>query len=63
MAGARICRTAEEAFDAGWNETCDHGSPDPGDCPTCGLTDAEIARLVVLLGGLVASGAPRQAAA
>lgn len=47
----RICRTAEEAFQAGWDETCDHNA-DPGDCRICGLTDSEISRLVVLLGHL-----------
>ncbi|MFI5973604.1 hypothetical protein [Streptomyces sp. NPDC051452] len=45
---ARICRTAEEAFQAGWDEKCDHDT-DPGVCPECGLTDTEIARLVILL--------------
>jgi hypothetical protein len=47
----RICRTADEAFQAGWNEDCDHGR-DPGECRVCGLTDTEIAQLVVLLGHL-----------
>ncbi|MFF3847978.1 hypothetical protein [Streptomyces sp. NPDC002328] len=60
MAG-RICRTAEEAFQAGWDETCEHNT-DPGECPVCGLTDTEIARLVVLLGHL-ALPAPAQRAA
>lgn len=58
---ARICRTADEAFQAGWDEPCDHGI-DPAECSTCGLTDAEITRLVVLLGGL-ADHAPESAAA
>ncbi|MET7776250.1 hypothetical protein ABZU94_10770 [Streptomyces mirabilis] len=58
---ARICRTADEAFQAGWDEPCDHGH-DPGECPACGLTDAEISRLVVLLSDL-ASRAPERAAA
>lgn len=44
----RICRTADEAFKAGWEEPCDHGT-DPGECSQCCLTDVEIARLVVLL--------------
>ncbi|MET9122933.1 hypothetical protein [Streptomyces sp. NPDC004528] len=47
----RICRTAEQAFEAGWTEQCEHNLA-PDKCPTCGLTDAEIARLVVLLSGL-----------
>lgn len=62
MAGARICRTVEEAFRAGWEEPCEHGSADPGKCPDCGLTDAEITRLVVLLGNL-ATPAPTRTAA
>ncbi|MFF9097627.1 hypothetical protein ACF1AX_31455 [Streptomyces sp. NPDC014802] len=52
----RICRTADEAFTAGWEEPCDHGYADPGECPTCGLTDEEIARFVILLGDLAPSG-------
>ncbi|MEU4172867.1 hypothetical protein AB0F46_39045 [Streptomyces sp. NPDC026665] len=47
----RLCRTADEAFEAGWTELCTHDA-DPGECPECGLTDAEISRFVVLLGGL-----------
>ncbi|HEY6116294.1 MAG TPA: hypothetical protein VI172_10075 [Candidatus Dormibacteraeota bacterium] len=47
----RICRTAEEAFQAGWEEACEHGT-DPAECRVCGLTDMEIARLVVLVGHL-----------
>lgn len=47
----RICRTAEEAFQAGWDETCEHNA-DPGKCRVCGLTDTEVTRLVVLLGHL-----------
>lgn len=58
---ARICRTADEAFQAGWDEPCDHGL-DPGECSACCLTDAEIARLVLLLSDL-ASPAPERAAA
>ncbi|GAQ61930.1 hypothetical protein [Streptomyces scabiei] len=42
--------TVEEAFEAGFSEPCDHGTP-PSDCPRCRLTDAEIGRLVVLLRG------------
>lgn len=49
---ARICRTAADAFQAGWDAPCEHHIPDPGDCPECALTDAEIAQLVVLLAGL-----------
>ncbi|MBY8341949.1 hypothetical protein LXH13_06475 [Streptomyces spinosirectus] len=63
MARARICRTADEAFEAGWNEPCDHGRANPADCPTCGLTDVEITRLTVLLSGLAPSAAAAPAAA
>lgn len=45
----RICRTADEAFQAGFEEPCEHQVPDPEDCPQCRLTEAEIGRLVVLL--------------
>lgn len=48
-----ICRTPEEAFEAGFNEPCEHGVPDPVDCRHCRLTDIEIGRLVVLLRGAV----------
>ena len=60
---ARLCRTAEEAFQAGWEEACEHGVPDPGKCETCGLTDAEVTRLVVLLGDLAAPADPGRVAA
>ena len=53
MAGP-ICRTPDDAFRAGWNEPCDHGTPNPGDCPSCALTGAEIAQLAVLLSGVAA---------
>lgn len=56
----RICLTPEEAFQAGWEEPCDHGA-DPGDCPQCRLTDTEIARLVVLLRPAAAEAAPSAA--
>ncbi|MHC3474627.1 hypothetical protein ACYF6T_38860 [Streptomyces sp. 7R007] len=58
---ARICRTADEAFDAGWNASCDHGA-DPASCLACGLTDSEIARVVTLLSGLRLALAGREAA-
>jgi len=58
----RICRTAEEAFQAGWTETCDHDL-DPGKCPTCGLTDSEIVRLTVLLSHLATPAPAGRAAA
>ncbi|WP_329597793.1 hypothetical protein OIE43_18970 [Streptomyces pseudovenezuelae] len=45
----RICLTPEEAFEAGFEEPCEHLVPDPSDCPSCRLTEAEIRRLVVLL--------------
>jgi len=58
----RLCRTADEAFDAGWNERCTHGG-DPGECPGCSLTDTEITKLVVLLSHLaVPAQAGRDAA-
>lgn len=43
-----ICRTAEEAWQAGWDEPCQHGIPDPVDCTGCRLTPTEIARLAML---------------
>lgn len=46
----RICRTPEEAWQAGWDEPCQHGVPDITQCPACRLTEAEIGRLAVLLG-------------
>lgn len=55
MAG-RICHSPEDAFRAGWEEPCDHAFPEPADCPQCGLTDAEIASLAVLLRGTVTPG-------
>lgn len=45
----RICRTPQEAFEAGFNAPCEHLVPDPNDCPRCRLTEAEIRRLAVLL--------------
>jgi hypothetical protein len=50
---SRICMTADEAFQAGFNEPCQHGTP-PDVCSRCRLTDAEIGRLVVLLRGAFA---------
>lgn len=44
-----MCRTPEEAFQAGWEEPCEHGSKDPGDCPECRLTPEEIARIALLM--------------
>lgn len=43
-----ICRTREEAFQAGWHAPCEHGVSNPVDCPTCRLTPEEIARLALL---------------
>lgn len=48
MTAPRICRTAEEAFQAGFEAPCEHLVPDPNDCPRCRLTDDEVARLAVL---------------
>lgn len=45
-----MIRTFEEAFQQGWDEPCEHGVPDPVDCPGCKLTPEEITRLAVLLG-------------
>ncbi|MFI0528512.1 hypothetical protein ACH3XX_00510 [Streptomyces scabiei] len=47
---SRICKTADQAFEAGFNEPCEHDTQ-PDHCPHCRLTDAEIGRLVVLLRG------------
>ncbi|SHI65184.1 hypothetical protein [Streptomyces sp. 3214.6] len=58
----RICRTPQEAFQAGWDETCDHDL-DPGKCRVCGLTDTEIAQLVVLIGHLATPAPAGRAAA
>lgn len=45
----RICLSADEAFDAGFEAPCEHRVPDPNDCPECRLTGDEIRRLAVLL--------------
>lgn len=45
----RICLSAQEAFEAGFQEACEHRVPDPNDCPACRLSEAEIRRLAVLL--------------
>lgn len=61
--GARICRTAEEAFRAGWDAPCEHGESDPDECRHCELTDTEVAKLLVLLSGLIAPAHQERAAA
>lgn len=43
-----ICRTPEEAFEAGWDAPCEHRIADPAACPSCRLTPQEIAVLAVL---------------
>jgi hypothetical protein len=43
-----ICRTPEEAFQAGWDAPCEHGVPNPVDCPGCRLTPEEIRLLVAM---------------
>jgi hypothetical protein len=43
-----MCRTPEEAFQAGWDAPCEHGIPNPVDCPGCRLSPEEITALVVL---------------
>lgn len=42
-----ICRNAEEAFQAGLTEPCEHHRP-PAECPKCQLSGTEITRLLVL---------------
>lgn len=44
-----ICRTPEEAFQAGWDSLCEHGVPDPADCPGCRLTPDETTRIAALM--------------
>lgn len=53
----RLCRTPDDAFAAGWNEPCDHGTA-PDRCDACSPTEAEIAKLVVLLSHLATSALP-----
>lgn len=43
-----MCRTADEAWQAGWDAPCEHGIADPTACPDCALTPDEIARMVTL---------------
>lgn len=57
--GPRICRTPQEAFEAGFNAPCEHGVPRPPNCPRCRLTEAEIGRLAVLLGACLRPAAER----
>ncbi|MEV6544431.1 hypothetical protein [Streptomyces sp. NPDC051665] len=45
----RVCLSVDQAFEAGFEEPCQHLVPDPNDCPDCRLTEAEIRRLAVLL--------------
>jgi hypothetical protein len=45
-----ICRTPEEAFQAGLEQPCEHGVHPMPRCPKCRLTEAEIADIAVLLG-------------
>lgn len=60
----RICLTPEQAFEAGFEEPCEHLVPDPNDCPKCCLSGAEIRRLVVLLhSGLATDAGARTTAA
>lgn len=42
------CRTVADAWQAGWDEPCEHGVLDLADCGHCALTMAEISRLVLL---------------
>lgn len=57
MSAPRICRTADEAYQAGYEAPCDHGI-DPVQCPKCCLTEEEIGRLAVLLRPLAPQTAP-----
>jgi hypothetical protein len=43
-----MCRTFEEAFQAGWDAPCEHNVPNPVDCPGCRLTPEEAAALALL---------------
>lgn len=45
----RICLSPDAAFEAGFEEACEHHVPDPTTCPKCRLTEAEIRRFAVLL--------------
>ncbi|MFJ8140618.1 hypothetical protein [Streptomyces sp. NPDC096013] len=60
----RVCLSVDEAFQAGFEEPCQHLVPDPNDCPKCRLTEAEIRRVAVLLRNdpLAASSTPAAAA-
>lgn len=57
-----ICRTPEEAFQAGWERPCEHGVPDVNDCPDCRLTDDEITQIVALLRPHLSASRSRKAA-
>lgn len=46
---SRRILTPDEAFEAGFEEPCQHLVLDPNDCPDCRLSPAEIRRLAVLL--------------
>ncbi|WP_432135835.1 hypothetical protein [Streptomyces sp. bgisy154] len=59
---ARICRTPDDAFQAGFTEPCEHGIT-PEECPRCRLTEAEIGRLVALLRGELHADGPQATAA
>lgn len=59
----RICRTPQEAFEAGLTESCEHGARAAVDCRRCRLTDAEIGRLAVLLQGCLRPSADANAPA
>lgn len=47
-----VCRTPQEAFEAGLNARCRHGVARQPECRDCRLTEAEIGALVVLLKGM-----------
>lgn len=49
QANRRICRTPEDAWQAGWDAPCEHGIADITQCPACRLTPAEIGRIAILL--------------
>lgn len=59
MSAPRICRTPDEAFQAGLEAKCEH-KVKRADCKQCELTDEEIRRLVVLLQPPAAAPTPQR---
>lgn len=54
-----MIRTFEEAFQQGYDAPCEHGVPDPNDCPSCKLTPEEITRLALVWGPSLRAAAAR----